>query len=192
MRFQLRVAPPSLKQLNQIRRRLHIQAETTDELDRSAIDHTYIRHSVIRRVLHRDGVRMSDHFLQTFPQFRPPRVRLFAAGQTVQRLRLDPMHQTPRFTRSRDEIKPTPRRQPVPSEPENAVRQRIAVMVVVEEPPIQTLVANRLLNRVHIQHLYRTPPISRTIRGMNKASSIPATTDTIPTAPNNQFSGSVS
>jgi len=63
----------------------------------------------------------------------------------------DGMDQAARFSRRRDEVKPSARGQmPVADETRQPLRDGISALKVIPEPPIQPLRSKRLLDGAHV------------------------------------------
>ena len=72
------------------------------------------------------------------------------ARQGIQPPRLNPMHQLPRRPLRRNKIKPPPSHQQILTQPQNPISQRITIVMVIKQPPIQPLLPQSSLNRVKV------------------------------------------
>src|SRR5208282_4140354 len=100
----------------------------------------------------------SQHLLQTVEQFLPSGILFFRAGQGVQMSRLDLVNQLDGFALGGDQVVPPPRDHESIWQPENAVRDRVAMVMIVEKPGVDVALAQGLLNggQVHIKRLFYT------------------------------------
>src|ERR1700722_16379768 len=73
--------------------------------------------------------------------------------QRCQLFALDPMGQLARRTLGWDEVVPAPRHMRGFAQPENAIGNRIAVMMVVKEPAIHVLLTKRSLDLFQVHEL---------------------------------------
>ena len=124
-----------------------ILAEGADELYRSGVDHRDVHDGVARRVLHRDLRGAFEHFGEILFEFLPGGVLTGGAGEGVELAGLDAVDELAGLALGRDEVEPAAGDEGVRVEAEDAVGDGVAVVVVVEEPAVEVLIAKRRLDR---------------------------------------------
>ena len=146
MTFELRVVQTSLELLNQFGGTGDLDALRPHQFDRAGIHHRDIRNRAERRVLHRDALRAFQKPRQSGVLFLPAGIR-----QLLARQRVDDVPDSIRCTRPRgspvggDQVIPAPRDMPRRRESEHAIRQRIAPVMIEEEPAVKLLAPQRFL-----------------------------------------------
>ena len=95
----------------------------------------------------------SQHLLQSVEQLLPSGILFLHAGQGVQVPRLDLVHQFDGLALGGDQVVPAPGDHEPIGQPEYTIRDRIAMVMVVEKPGVNVALAQRALygRQVHIQ-----------------------------------------
>ena len=153
VRLDLLIRQCRFKLRNQVGRADNILAQPADHVRRPRIHHRNREDKIVRRVLHRHIAMRSQNLLQGVEQFLPSRVLLLHPGQSIQVSRLNLVHQLNGLAFGGDQVIPAPRdHQPI-RQPENAVRDRVAMVMIVEKPGVNVALAQSLLDgrEVHIQ-----------------------------------------
>ncbi len=119
-------------------------AQFPQHLHGSRIHQRYVHDGVARRVLHGQPGVWLKHGAQAGFQLLPRRIDVPAAGQGRQLAPLHPVGQLARFAFGWNEVIPAPRHVQRLAQTENAIGNRVAVMMVVKEPAIHLLLAKRL------------------------------------------------
>src|SRR5205814_6887143 len=109
-----------------------------------------VRDGVFGRVLHRDarrarGASGRERVAQGFVETAPTAVDQLPSGQTVELALLDGVVDARRLAFGGDEVEPAAGRELSGVEPQYAVGERVAVAEVVEEPAVESRVAQRRL-----------------------------------------------
>ena len=131
-----------------------------DQLDRAGVDARHVGDRAVRRVFHRHALQPVEQRGQARVQLRAARVNRLRSRQVIEVVALDGVHERPRLAGLRDQVEPAPRRQVSgvthPGEP---VRHRIRAVKIVEEPRVEPVGLEGLLDgsniKGHIQRLYR-------------------------------------
>ena len=141
MRRDRGLAPARLELLDQIARRHDFGADRRDQLDGAGIDARHVRDRAVRRVLHRHALRCrSSNVGEAGMQLRAPRVDRLRAGQVIEVVALDGVHQRPGLAGLRDQVEPAPRGEVAgAAHPGEPVRHRVRPLEVVEEPGIEPI-----------------------------------------------------
>src|SRR6185437_11657925 len=138
-----------------------ILAEGADELYRSGVDHRDVHDGVARRVLHRDPGGAFEHLSEILFEFLPGGVLAGGAGERVEFAGLDAVDELAGLAVGGDEVVPAAGDEGV-GEAEDAVGDRVAVMVIVEEPAVEFLIADRRLEGVEVHPDQYAPVPQRT------------------------------
>ena len=152
MRFELLGSPRRLEFLHQIRRCDHALLQLAYQLDRPRVHQADVRDVVLRRILHRDLPAAGKQLSQLPAQLFPARVGQLAPCERVQRPLFDLVHQFPRLASRWYEIKPPARRHAVVSQAEDVARDRVAMVMVVEEPAVNLAGPQFGLNGFDVRH----------------------------------------
>ena len=128
-------------------------AERAQDFDRTRVDHGDVHDGVARRILHRDLCGAGEHGFQAALKLLPGGVLVLVARQRIQLSRLDAMNELLRLAVCRDKVVPAARDKTV-REAKDAVRDWVAVVVVVEEPAFELGVADCGLEclEIHAEH----------------------------------------
>ena len=146
----LPVGPARLEVLHERGRRDDLGSEGPHQIDRAGIDERHDGNHAARGVLHGDAPGAGEDRSE-LPDVRlPARVDALAAGQAVQARILDGMHELGRFAARGDPVVPAPRDVGAGVEAEDAVRDRIAHVVVEQEPAVKALRPQLLLDEREI------------------------------------------
>ena len=122
---------------HQIRARHHLGPQRPDELDRAGVDAAEGGNVVARRILHGDFPQSAQHRGQ-FMIARPPgRVDRGRARHTVERFRLDGVHQLARLASCRDQAVPTARAHAGVRQAEHAIGDLVGLSKIEEEPAVE-------------------------------------------------------
>jgi len=102
--------------------------------------------------LHGHAAQPGRDLTKAFHLLGPAGIRNPAAGESACRPALDPVFEAARLTVNGNQIIPAPGGRRRRRQSEHAISQRIAQMVVEEQPAIQVLVPKLLLNflKLHI------------------------------------------
>ena len=82
----------------------------------------------------------------------PLEVHSLPARQVVERSRLDPMHQLPRLALRRNAVEEPPRTDCLGRDPEDPRGQHVQAAEIIQQPGIETELAESGLNRVQVEH----------------------------------------
>src|SRR5215471_4509778 len=96
--LDLLVCPSGFKAGDKITGADNFFAEAADQLDRACVYQADIRHEVVGRILHGDGLVRLQHGFEVVPKLTPGRIFAFAAGQSVKMASLNAMDQFDRRT----------------------------------------------------------------------------------------------
>src|ERR1039457_5603150 len=94
------------------------------------------------------SLRIAQHGFETRRQFLPARILTLRAGQRIQPALLDAVHQLAWFALRRDKVIPAARDVRLLVQTQDAASNRIAMMVVVTQPAVETGFAQGSLNRL--------------------------------------------
>ena len=84
VRGSLLFAQDRFEVAHQIGRAHDLLIQAAQKLDRPRVDHRDVHDGVVRRVLHGDGGRPTQHGLKAGREFEPAGVESFAAGQRIE------------------------------------------------------------------------------------------------------------
>lgn len=157
MRLELIRAPTRLEFLHQIGGAHHFLFQAANQFHRAGIYEADIRDIIFRRILHRDFLAAGQQSAQKFVQFFPARINKFLAGEIVQRALLDSVDQLARLAFRGNEIEPAARGEAVRAQSENAARDGVAMVVVIEKPAVNFAGAEFRLDRLNVGHDFRDP-----------------------------------
>lgn len=149
----LLVVPGGLEELNEIAGRNNFEAEGTDQFDGAAIDAGNIGIGVAWNVLHGDALGAGEQLADARFQLLPLRVASGGAGDDIEGGGFDTMDQFARLALGGDEVKPAARKHLVVGQPDDALGQDIEAAEVVQQPPVELLVADGGLNRADFGHV---------------------------------------
>ena len=130
----------------QVGRADDLLAELLQHLHRSCIDHRDIHDRVARRILHRDLRQAIQHGGQPVLQFLPRAVLLERSRQCIQAATLDAMYQLARLALRGDEVVPAPCNMRILIKAQDAIGQRITMVMVIKQPSIEAGVTQRQLD----------------------------------------------
>src|SRR2546427_8499597 len=154
MRLKLLRAPAGLESLHQIRRTDHGAALRAHHLHRAGVHQRHVWDGVPRRILHGDSARAADQARQVLVQFVETGINQFLSRQTIERARLDAVHQLPRNAAAGNQIKPAARAHAGAVQSQYTGGNRIAMMKIVEEPAVQACGPQFLLDGFDWRHYY--------------------------------------
>src|SRR5581483_6048636 len=112
--------------------------------------HGDIHDRVVGRILHGDLRRAAEHRLKACRQLKPTGVKAFAPGKRIEAALLHTMNELARIPVCRNEVVPATRDVRLFIKAENMSCNRVAMMMIVEEPPIMPRVAQGELNRLEV------------------------------------------
>ena len=124
-----------------------VLAHGAHQLDGAGIDHGDVHDGVARGVLHGDGGGAVEHGFELVLELLPGGVGVLGAGEGVELAGLDAMHELAGFAVGGDEVIPAAGDEAVLVEAEDAVCDGVAMVVVVKEPAVELVLAERGLNR---------------------------------------------
>ncbi len=117
------------------------------QLDGARVDARDVRDGAVRRVLHRHALDAAEQLGEAGLQLRASRVDDLRAGQVIEIVTLDGVHQRPGLAGCRDQVEPAARGQvPGAAHSREAVRDRVRALEVVEEPCIEPIGFEGLLD----------------------------------------------
>ena len=105
-----RVGPHRLEPLDQVARRHDLDAQRAHRFDRPGVDPRHVGNRVAGRVFHRHPARPVEQLLQPGGELLAAGVGPLLAGQRVEVVALDRVHQPAGLAARRDEVVPAPRR----------------------------------------------------------------------------------
>ena len=124
----------------------HLRAHRADQLDRARVDARHRGYFVPRRVLHGDAPGPAQDAPQLAVAHPPRRVGGGLPRHSVERVRLDGMHQLLRLSTREHQAVPAPAADPARVQAQDAVGDRIRAAEIVEEPAVQLLLLQRGLD----------------------------------------------
>src|SRR5208282_1205968 len=105
--------------------------------------------------------------LQSIKQFLPSGVLFLRSRQRVEVSRLNLVHQFDRLAFSRNQVVPAPRDHEPIRQPQNAVSDRVAMVMIIEKPSVNIALAQRVLDgrKIHRYEglFYTTASVGRTL-----------------------------
>jgi hypothetical protein len=117
-----------------------------EELDGAGVDHGDIHDGVARGILHGDAAPGAEHGLEGGFQLLPGGVEALRAGEGVELAGFDAVHELAGVAFGGDDVVPAAADQAVVGEAEDGGGEWVAVMVVVEEPGVDTCFAQGSLD----------------------------------------------
>ena len=123
-----------------------VLAQAADHVGGARIDHGNCKYNIVGRVLHGDVAVGGEHLLEAVEELLPSGVLFFGAGQGIEVAGFDLVHQLRRLALGRDEIVPAARDHQAFRKSEHAVGDRVAMMVIVEEPGVDVTLGESVLN----------------------------------------------
>ena len=144
----LRLAPARLELLNQVRRRLYLDAERTHQFERPAIYHRNVGHRTVRRILHRHRPAAGQHLGQRLALLLPACVEPLVARQSRQHLGLDLVRHAARLALGLHQVIPAPGQHLPRIKLQHPVGQRVAPVVVEKQPAVQPFAPQGLADLV--------------------------------------------
>ena len=141
VRLDLFVRQGRFKLRDQVRRTDNVLAQPADQVRRSRVHHGNSEDKVVGRILHGHIAMRGQHLLQAVEQFLPSGVLFLRAGQGIQVSRLDLVDQFHGIAFGGDQVVPAPRDHEPIRQPENAVRDRVAMVMIVEKPRVNVALA---------------------------------------------------
>ena len=153
VRLDLLFRQGRFKLRDQIRRANNVLAQPADHVRRSRIHHGNGEDNVVGRILHRHIAIRAQHLLQAVEQFLPSGILFLHARQGIQVSRFDLVNQFDGLAFGGDQVIPAPSDHEPIRQPENAVRDRIAMVMIVKKPGVDVAIAQGLLDggEIHIQ-----------------------------------------
>src|SRR5207244_4188968 len=93
------------------------------------------------RILHGDVAIVGEDRLQLIKQLLPPRILALAARECIKVSGLNLVKQFPGFAVRRDQVEPAPGDHLPRGQPQHAVGDRIAMMVIIKKPGVDVTLA---------------------------------------------------
>jgi len=130
----------------------HFNALVPHEFDGSGVDHRHIRYGAARRVLHGDALFPLQNLAQPVMLLLPTGILQFLAGHGIEHAGLDAVYDAARVAGRGNEVIPAPRDVPGRLKTEHAIRQRVALMMIEEQPAVKFFAAKSFLNsgQIHV------------------------------------------
>ena len=155
-----RLRPDRLETLREISRRDDRRPALPDRFDRPGVDARHVGDGVARRILHRHSLDTLQQVAKPCRQLLSSGVHVLFAGQLIEIMALDGVHQPARRALGRDEVVPAPgghlSRSRQSGEPR---RNGVETLEIVEQPAVELLVPESPLDSVDRQrHLSSIPP----------------------------------
>jgi hypothetical protein len=140
-----------------------VLAEFAEELDGARVDHGDVHDGVAWGVLHGDGGRAVEEGDELGFELLPTGIFGFGSGEGVELEGLDAVDELAGFADGGDEVEPAAGDEGIFVEAEDAVGDGVAVVVVVEEPAVEVVVAQGGLDVVEVHGFaeVRLPPFFR-------------------------------
>ena len=144
--------PRCLEALDQIARRHDVNAARANQFRRPRVDTREIRDRAQRRIFHRDASHTVQEVIETRRELFTPRIRLLLAGQRVEVVPLDLVHERARRAGRGNQVVPPPRGHVRPvGEPCQPGGDRVGPLKVVEKPAVQAIGAKAPLDGGHVE-----------------------------------------
>ena len=116
-------------------------AHGANEFNGAGVNHGDVHDGVARGVLHGDGGGAVEEEFEFLLEFLPGGVGVAGAGEGVELAGLDAMDELAGFAFGGDEVEPAAGDEAIGVEREDAIGDGVAVVVVVEEPAVQLVLA---------------------------------------------------
>ena len=139
MRLVLCLGPASLEILHQRRRTGHLDTATSNQIDRPPVDQRNVRNHAVRRVLHGDARGLPEQVSQALVLLLPAGIDEPLARQRVQHPVLDAVDELDRLAFGGNPVVPAPRHMGRDVERKHAIGDRVAPMMIEQEPAVQAL-----------------------------------------------------
>jgi hypothetical protein len=137
MRLDLLLGQGRLKARHQIAGTHNRVPKAAHQLDGAAVDHPDGRHQVVGRILHGQRLVWCQHFFQVRVLLFPSGVKSLGAGQGIEVSGLNAMVQLGRLALRGDHVIPAARHMQAGGQPQHAVGDGVAMMMVVKEPSVK-------------------------------------------------------
>jgi hypothetical protein len=177
VRRQGRLVPDGLELLHEIAGGDHLDSQLPNPLHCTGVDTRDVRNGAARRVLQGQPAAPGHERRQAAFELTPPGIGRLPARERVEVVTFDCVHERSRFTRSGNQIEPAPGRHLARAvEPRQARRNRVGAVEVVEQPSVESLGAERALDRRHIQrHAFSITPACRDLCHSRRPLNLPST-----------------
>ena len=146
VRLDLLLAPGRLELGHQIRGTDDIFAQAAQQVDGAAVHQRDREYAVVRRVLHGQVAIFRQNRFQLVEQLLPAGILVLLAGQGIEVSGFDLVDELHRFAFGGNQVKPAPRHHEASGQPEHAIGDGIAMMMVVEKPRVNVAFAQRRLD----------------------------------------------
>jgi len=140
---------------DQILRTHDILSQAADQVHRPSVNQRDRKDQIVRRVLHGNIAVRRQQPLHAVKQLLPSGVKPLGAGQRIQVTGFNLVDKLGRLAFGRDQIKPAAGNHESIWQSENAVSDRVAMVMVVEEPGVDVALAQGFLDgcQVHGQRV---------------------------------------
>jgi hypothetical protein len=128
--------PCGLELRHQIARGNYLHARAAHQFDRPCIHQTDVRHHIVRRILHGDGSVRLEYGFEVLAKLLIRRIGALRSREAVEAPGLNAMHQFLRFALGGNQVEPAARDEQCFRQAQHAIGNRIAMMMVVEQPCI--------------------------------------------------------
>ena len=152
------IVPAGFEELHQVARRHNLHTEGAHQLHSAGVHARHVRVGVPRHIFHRDLACTLDQSGDARLQLLPAQVRLAAARQGVEGVRLDAVAQLACFAACWNVIEPAPRQHLLFAQSHHPARQDVEPAEVVEKPAIEALPLDGRLHGRKVKH-EDSPPI---------------------------------
>ncbi len=146
MTGELRVIQAGFKFLDQFGGSHDFDSLCPHQFDRARIHHRDIRDRAKRRILHGHALRSFQQPRQFGVLFLPAGILRLLAWQRADDVGFDPMHEAARFARGGNQVIPAPGHMVRLRETEHAISQRVAPVMIEEQPAVKLFAPQRFLN----------------------------------------------
>src|SRR3984885_5508647 len=153
MRFELLGRPDGLEFLHQVCGRDHGLLQFANQLDRPGVYQSDVRNFVIGRILHGNFPAAGEQLSQLTVKLFPAGIYLLAPRKRIKCALLNLVYQFSRFASGGDQVKPSPCRHSILSQAEDAASDRVAMVMVVEQPAVNLAGPQFRLDCLDVGHL---------------------------------------
>src|SRR5438105_8446090 len=152
MRLKLLRCPAGFESLHQIRRTDHRTTLRANHLHRAGVHEGNVRYGVPWRILHGHLASASDQARKIAVEFVKTGINELLSRQAIQSSGLDAVHQFTRSAAAGNQVEPATRAHPPAIQPQYTGCNRIAMMKIIEEPPIRAGGSQFLLYGIDWRH----------------------------------------